>query len=819
MADSTNPSMQRQAKTLRVKQEIAKELLNHNGELLQWLTDLEADLDHLPCYDTRISRPVLHLLDETLLMAQELNSLSQDRFTDLYGALDRIRAEVLPIFSKRKDTTSLPISVFLDHEKTGDSHLTGGKAAGIAALNRLFPHNVPSGFILTTAAYRRLMNAEDLEQRVRLAMKDIAYIGDTKRFHDIAESLRSLLSHHSLSKEIREAIERSAAQLDPEGTTQWAVRSSAIGEDGRFSFAGQFESVLNVPHANLAEAYLQVVSSRFTDRTMRYRLHAGFREVDTPMAVLFMPMVQAQAAGIVQTQDPLNPESDSLILHTVNGLGDVVVRGERQPDILRLERSDPHQLQDLRRAEGSRRDDDFYLDDIARSSVAVMAMRVERELGYPVEIEWALDTQGKVWLLQSRRLSPSPQGAARRKHSGGSPLAEGGVTICAGRAEGNLVRYEPGLKPEDLETGSVLLVDHPTPDHAIFLPRLAALLAIHGNPAGHIATLSREFFVPSLFQLGDSHKRLHNGTRISLNAAKRSIYAGSRWKGVRERVLVRIASSGRNRHSGALYSPIMELNLTDPTERSFKAKSCRSIHDCIRFMHEMTLHSLFRLGDEQRRQGNRGSLMLNTELPLRLHLMDLGHCLDKEKDSVDPQAVRSLPFAAWWKGVSDPRLHWSDRWTRAFAGLSEDFKEQVMGDTRGPRRSGDANYAIVGGDYLNVNTRMSYHYAMIDATVGPGSQANHVHFRFFGGGGPKQNRERRILFLERVLRQAQFGVDCQGELLTAWLRHHPQSTCEKALRLLGRLMVFSRDLDGVRLDDDALQAMAADFLTRFGEAS
>jgi pyruvate,water dikinase len=145
-------------------------------------------------------------------------------------------------------------------------------------------------------------------------------------------------------------------------------------------------------------------------------------------------------------------------------------------------------------------------------------------------------------------------------------------------------------------------------------------------------------------------------------------------------------------------------------------------------------------------------------------------------------------------------------------GMPSDFKEAVLGGNKGPRRPSDKNYAIVAGDYMNLNARFAYHYAMIDAMVGPGADHNHVHFRFRGGGGREENRQRRARFLERVLRESGFGVDRSGDLVTAWLRRYPRADSEKALECLGRLIVCARQLDAVLQTDDAVKRYVAYFL-------
>ena len=113
---------------------------------------------------------------------------------------------------------------------------------------------------------------------------------------------------------------------------------------------------------------------------------------------------------------------------------------------------------------------------------------------------------------------------------------------------------------------------------------------------------------------------------------------------------------------------------------------------------------------------------------------------------------------------------------------------------------------------MNLNARLAYHYAMIDSMVGPGTEHNHVHFRFRGGGAAEENKKRRARFLERVLRESGFGVDRSGDLVAAWFRRYPQKDSENALELLGRLIVCARQLDAVLKSDTTIKLYADFFL-------
>lgn len=793
----------------RLRYETLRALLNRNVHALQLLSDLEADLNHFPLLDYRIKRPVERLLGETLLMAQELNLLARNRYANLYDVLDQIRRKTSLILRESPALTQKPLVVLLEEEKSFDSGLAGGKAAGVASLRRLFPESVPGGFTVTTAAYHLFLQENGLADRIRLMLKDLDTTKDRDRFSSITESIRNMICSGQTPKALRNEILGHAEQMTGAATSGWAVRSSATSEDSRFSFAGQFDTSLGIPADRLVDAYREVVASRFSDRAVTYRLNCGFREVDTPMAVLFMPMIDPVAAGVIYTTDPEDPDADRMVINACAGLGDDMVKGIKPADTFYLTRQQNPVLMQPFIEEKS----PDYISTETLSMIGALAYKAMTAFGFDMDIEWAVDKEGKAWLLQGRRLYPTTQERikeARSKHD--LPLIEGGVTIFPGRAEGQVI-HRTGQNLHPIPKGSVLVVDQPTPELSSLLPNAAALLASAGSPVGHLATLVREFSIPSIFQLGNAARRMQEGKVVSVNATKRRIYGGSRWPGIKERVLSRLASAATSLKDDPLHDVVMALHLTDPFSSSFKPGGCSSIHDVIRFTHEMSVRQMFQFGDEHSHVWKQKTRRLRTTLPMKFKLLDLEGALNSGKKDLVPEELGSIPFKAFWKGFSDPALPWPERWKNEFAGLPSDFKEQVLGGFEGPRRSKDANYLLLARDYLNLNARFAYHYTMVDAFVGSGDENNYVHFRFHGGGGSKEKRQRRASFVEWVLREKRFGVDRRGDLVTAWLRRYPQKDSEEALETLGRLMVCARQLDILMGSESSVKVFAQNFLS------
>lgn len=795
----------------RLRYRALRSLLDKNGRALQLLSDLEADLRHFLPADHRVRRPLRSLCDIVLLMAQELNLLTGDRHAELYEIILGIALRIESLFEAPATGAGLPLAIRVGEAAARDPILVGGKAAGVAHLAQLFPDCVPSGFVITTAAYRRFLEGGALIDRIRVLLADIEVLVGREQFAERARAVRELVRCAPVPDELARAIERYAAELAGEAAgSGWAVRSSATSEDTRFSFAGQFDSLLKVPARGLVDAYRTVVASRFADRALIYRLHCGFSEVETPMAVLFMPMVDPAAAGVIYTRDPRDPSSATMVVRAVPGLGDAVVRGSVEADLFILSREPDSRLVEARMAPGRC----AYIPESAFARIGSLALKAAEGFGHEMDIEWAIDGRGGVWLLQGRRLSMPARDAGDDLHLlKETPLVEGGITIFPGRSEGAVFWLTGGSDPALVPKGCVLVVEHPTPEVAAALPRTAAVIAVGGNPVGHLAALLREFGVPSIFGVAHGIQRLVPGMVASVDATTRRIYEGSRWPEVRESMLRRIESGGTRARSGPLHDLVASFHLTDPYSSAFKAGHCRSLHDAIRFIHEMSVRSVFGFADEQARKWPRRKSvrLLHTRLPLRLHLIDLDGSIRSRAGRVLPEEIASHPFQALWRGISDIRLPWPDRWESEFPSLPAGFREAVFGAPKGPRRRGDANYALIAADYLNLNARFAYHYAMIDAIVGPGEGTNHVHFRHRGGGAADANRERRARFLEIVLRRARFGVDRRGDLVAAWLRRYPQHDCEQALELIGRLMVCARQLDLLMRRDEDVDAFVTFF--------
>ncbi len=206
-------------------------------------------------------------------------------------------------------------------------------------------------------------------------------------------------------------LRRAVAELGGAKGQRFAVRSSGTAEDlAGASFAGQYETVLDVGLDELPEAVRQVLDSAASARVAAYR--QAHREADaaaaldpseSKMAVLVQVMVTADVAGVAFTANPVTGARGEVVITAVRGLGERLVAGEAT--------GDQWVVRD-RQARCTRAIEQAITAEQARQ-VAELARRAEAHFGTPQDLEWAIggDTTGAdggLWLLQARPMTALP---------------------------------------------------------------------------------------------------------------------------------------------------------------------------------------------------------------------------------------------------------------------------------------------------------------------------------------------------------------------------------------------------------------------------
>jgi pyruvate,water dikinase len=775
--------------SFRWKYENLRNLLRRNCEFLETLSDIQSHVGDAIPRNVFTHHQISDLLDGTLVTVGILNNITGESYIKLYKIHRQIAGKIQESLWKAREEKTPPILMPLDTVDRSQQNNAGGKAGHLGELKKILPDNTPAGFVLTTAAYQMLLNENNLTGQIRALYSKIE-LDDLRGAEFVCEQIKRYVKNSIIPESITETVERHIQSLKMSGTRSWAVRSSAVGEDGLFSFAGQFDSYLNIPPGKLTEAYLKVVVSRFNTNAVLYRLSNDVKDAESSMAVLFIPMIDAEASGVILTRNPVDPDDNNIVMSSVKGLAVDLVAGKAESDTLYIDRDELNLSGQVcghkesmvvvsgeegldRKNTAPRQADSLSISEETAIELARIALKIEDYFGLPQDIEWVVDKDGKCWIIQARPLGISdilPSDSAEPVKS--RVLAHGGATIFSGRAQGRLHYLESIGGLNQVEKGSILLTRQADPEITSVFHRISGLISEEGHPTNHAANVAREYALPSLFNLENAVEKLKDIGEVGLDSTRKTVYAGLPWPNLPERDLSR--RSRRQDKPGVLRELIFGLNLTDPAASNFTPAGCKSIHDIIRFVHQKAVISLFDLGDQQVKNLKESFKILDSAIPLHLTVLDTGDTIDQNfsnRKKVPPEAIISEPFQALWSGIADPDI-----------------------------QMGDRNYIIVGPEYLNFNARLAYHYTMIDALVCDKSHNNYIIFRFRGGGAARARRGLRARFLTGVLRLIGFSVDQREDLVTAWYKGYMKDACKEKLEILGKLMGCARQLDMLTAD-------------------
>ncbi len=191
------------------------------------------------------------------------------------------------------------------------------------------------------------------------------------------------------------------------GSQRFAVRSSAAAEDrADASFAGQYETLLDVVPAELEEAIRRVRASGAADRVRAYEPGRPGPAPGNPGAdaipVLVQRMLHPRAAGVAFTADPIGGDRDVTLVTAVSGLGESLVDGQVGGESWRVK--DGRAMPDARGQASTAE----VLTKREVKAIATLACRVEAVLGVPQDIEWAIEGP-TIWLLQARPMTALPE--------------------------------------------------------------------------------------------------------------------------------------------------------------------------------------------------------------------------------------------------------------------------------------------------------------------------------------------------------------------------------------------------------------------------
>lgn len=258
---------------------------------------------------------------------------------------------------------------------------------------------------------------------------------------------------------------------------------------------------------------------------------------------------------------------------------------------------------------------------------------------------------------------------------------------------------------------------------------------------------------------------------------------------------------------------IAPLNLTDPKDPNFSPEGCQTLHDIIRFAHEIAMREMFRIGDEVESEKG-AALPLRISLPMNILVIDLGGGLSvpEGKREAVLENVLSRPFKALLRGMTHKEVTWDQHAGVDLRGFGSLIAESLIRDPLLEGPMGGPSYAVVASRYLNFSARLGYHFVTVASFCGELVNDNYIIFHFKGGAADIARRSRRAHLITIVLRWLGFSVEQKGDMVRGEVKKYQATVLEEKLDMVGRLLGSVNLLDMALRDDRQVEWYADQFL-------
>lgn len=682
----------------------------------------------------------------------------------------------------------------LDLDQGLPESLAGGKGAELSSLREGGHFPVPPGLVLGTGAFQLFMLRNGLLPRIREQLRRLGPESH-RELPEVSRILRDLVQGAELPEELDRDVRDGLKRLEMENKPL-ALRSSAVGEDLQASFAGQFESLLNVAPGEWFEAYKQVLSSKYSPHALRYRMSHGFSEAATPMAVLLMPTLRARTSGILYTRE----QDGRAHAYIVSGTGERLAAGGEYEARAELDR----ESRSIRAT-----DTELGPDPEKLAEIFQLGEELEDLFQAPQDVEWLIDEADKVHILQSRplRIGGCGAGPAEPEYPESAVLARG-QWASSGQTTGRAYPVKDPNALAHLPDRAVLITEELPPELAIALDRVGAVIAAKGSPACHFASVAREAGVPVLCNV-EGAMSLEEGSVVSLDCDRGLVLSGALFRD-RSPKREKGASPVMKKLAHALES-ISPLTLGEPDSEGFSIQACRSLHDIVRYVHESGVREMFSLVG-RRGLDSYGAKRLLSGLPLVMYVLDVHKGISPEGRSgktVDLAQIQSRPMQRLFDGLGSPGVEWSEQilhydWD-AYAKSSASFVDVEKSTLF-------SSYAILAQEYLHALLRFGYHFAVIDSVLCDRAEQNYIHFSFKGGGGNPEQRFLRIELIRLVLERFAYSVTTASDLLEAHFDRRSRAQTGINLSRLGVVLGKTVLLDMRLRDAQQVETVAEDII-------
>lgn len=455
----------------------------------------------------------------------------------------------------KKDTAYV---LWFDQLHRNDVDLVGGKSSSLGELTSETNVPVPYGFATTAAGYRHFMAYSDLNKKINDLLATLKDPENSDELHRVCSQIRKIIVDapmpDDLAQAIGEAYDALASKMR-QNEPFVAVRSSATAEDlPNASFAGEQDTYLNVHgRKQVIKKVQECYASLFTDRATYYRIKQNFPQEKVALSAAIQMMAFSKAAGVMFTVNVATGDDTKIMIEGSWGLGEYIVSGTVTPDNYLVDKKSMKivdktinkKVIELVRLPSGGTVEQKVPDDLVNApaltdeqilELAGYAKEIENHYGCYMDMEWSLDQNDKLWLVQARPETVWSQRKEDTMNTNNEEVNENhdvilkGLPASPGLATGKVRIIEDPKDIKEFKDGEILVTLMTSPDWVPAMKKASAIITNNGGMTCHAAIVSREMQIPCLVgttSRGNAATNvLKNGQEITVDAKNGVVYDG-----------------------------------------------------------------------------------------------------------------------------------------------------------------------------------------------------------------------------------------------------------------------------------------------------
>lgn len=787
----------------------------------------------------------------TMQCIMQLNALSNQGYTRLNAPFAALRAAVQDILNQGTCPLEGPL-VLPIHAITQEHRLlVSPNILKICPIRDAHPEFVAPGFVVTGAAWWLYFNNADMHEEIDRIM--LISQEDPGSYGEAAATIRERIPAsfplpETLCNEVGKALEPLKELLGKPDNSLLVRCFPTLPEHGALVMP---EQVLHGPITD-TQAILQSLHTAMTmayrPRAMIYRLKLGIRDRGMPFCVSFSVIPTKQARGSAHRN--LDPQSGS----------DLVIHLRRKVSTT----EDPPQGY----AEDARLPDSLH-ESVARHCLTALDCLADAPIrGNRHEVYWAASENHDFYLLGVTSL-PDPHPAeeahpAEPQAAAHTITLHGGKTTYPGSVTGPPILVRNLRDALAFPIGGVLVVDLAAPRWTFLLDFATGAIAREGSDQGIFARVARRNGRPTVIGYPGALDLPTRGTTLRLNApmhqearatlsskplpirsehTARTAAAGGTAKDAPEPAFPNAdapsaaapisgghdAQKAQDTQIGHTWLPtstvaaiarelapkVALLSFSGTDDPNFRAENCVSFHDFITYSHDHAVAEMFRHGTS-RKGAQAPAKQLVCDVPKQFWIINLddGFYGDIKGPTVPLEEIASLPMRSLWEGFSDkpwdgpPQIN-----ARGFLSvLFEATQNPNIDPASQSTHYTEKNVFLIARRFCSMRCRFGFHFLSLDALLGERERERFIIFQFKGGAANMARRVRRVQFVAELLAQFDMATEIVGDTLTARMEQGDETAFLSVLRVIGYLVMHTRQLDMIMSDEIELAKRRTDML-------